>query len=379
MLLRRHSRCIARGKLPAAGLALLASLLIGLAPVARADILIGAVGALTGPNAYLGEQHQHGVEAAVADLNAVGGVLGQQVRVLMLDDACDADQAVAAAQRLVAAKVAFVAGHLCSGASIPAAKVYDEAGIIQMTSASTHPRLTEEGRANVFRICGRDDQQGTIAGDHLAEHWRDARIAILHDGSVYGKGLADETRGQLGKRGIREALYEGLVPGQSDYAPLVAKLRAAGIAVAYYGGYHQEAALLVREARAQGYDLQFVSGDALATDTFWQITGPAGEGTRFTFFSDARRHRAAAEVVERFRQQGFEPEGYTLYSYAAVQAWAQAVAKAGTLDTKAVIAALRAHEFDTVLGRIGFDHKGDVKQPGFAWYVWQGGRYLPHD
>ena len=162
------------------------------AVAARADVLIGAAGPLTGPNAYMGEQIQRGVEMAVADLNAAGGVLGQPLRLMAIDDACDGGQAVAAAHRLVAAKVPFVVGHLCSGASIPAAKVYEGAGIIQMTPASTNPQLTEEGRANVFRICGRDDQQGAIAGDYLVERWRDAKIAILNDGSVYGRGLADE-------------------------------------------------------------------------------------------------------------------------------------------------------------------------------------------
>jgi branched-chain amino acid transport system substrate-binding protein len=355
------------------------ALLTTMTSVARADLLIGAVGPLTGPNSYMGEQIQQGVEAAVADLNASGGILGQQVKLTVIDDACDGGQAIAAAQKLVAEKATFVVGHLCSGASIPAAKVYEEAGIIQITPASTNPRLTEEGRANVFRICGRDDQQGAIAADYLAERWRDAKIAILHDGSVYGKGLAEETRHQLHKRGVIETLYDALVPGRDDYSTLVTKLRAAGVTVAHFGGYHQEAALLIRNARDQNYDLQLVSGDALATDSFWQITGPAGEGTRFTFFTDPRRNRAAGAVVERFRKQGYEPEGYTLFSYGAVQVWAQAVASARTPEIKAVITALRTSEFVTVLGTISFDAKGDVKQPGFAWYVWQDGKYLPQE
>ena len=232
------------------------------AGAARAEILIGAAGALTGPNAYQGEQQQQGVEMAIADLNARGGVLGEQLKLISLDDACDSGQAVAAAQRLVAAKVPFVVGHQCSGASIPAAKVYEEARVIQMTSSSTNPRLTEEGRMNVFRICGRDDQQGAIAGDYLADHWRTAKIAILSDGSVYGKGLADETRRQLNKRGIVEALHDEVTPGEIDYSSIIAKLRAAGVRTTYYGGYVREAALLARSAREQGYVMQLVSGDS---------------------------------------------------------------------------------------------------------------------
>jgi branched-chain amino acid transport system substrate-binding protein len=345
----------------------------------HADILIGGVGPLTGAYANIGEQMQRGAETAVADLNAAGGVLDQQLKIIFLDDACDASQAVAAAQKLVATKVPFVAGHYCSGASIPAAKVYEEAGIIQISPASTNPRLTEEGRANVFRTCGRDDQQGKEAGDYLADRWPDAKIAILHDGSVFGKGIADETRKRLEKRGVQETLYEALTPGQTDYFALLEKVRTAAARVLYYGGYHTEAALLIRGARESGYNLQLVGGDALSTDSFWQIAGKAGEGTLFTFFPDARNNAVAKPVVERFHKQGFEPDGYTLYTYAAVQVWAQAAAKAGSVETKAVITALRTNEFDTVLGRISFDAKGDLTQPAFVWYIWQDGKYMVHE
>jgi branched-chain amino acid transport system substrate-binding protein len=344
---------------------------------AGAEILIGMAGALTGPNAYQGEQQQQGVEAAIADINATGGVLGQQLRLISVDDACDSGQAIAAAHKLVAEKVSFVVGHQCSAASIPAAGIYERAGVIQMTPASTNSRLTEEGRANVFRICGRDDQQGAIAGAFLAARWRDARIAILNDGSVYGKGLTEETRRQLRKHGVAEALYDELVPGLSDYSALIAKLRAAGIQIAYFGGYYREAALLVRNAREQGYSLQLVSGDSIASEAFVQVTGEAGEGTVFTSFRDPRRNPGAASLIERFRRHGFEPEGYTLYSYGAVQAWAQAVERAASVEPKAVINALRSYEFETILGLVSFDAKGDVRQPGFEWFIWRSGRYVP--
>lgn len=344
---------------------------------ARAEILIGMAGALTGPNAYQGEQQQQGVEQAIADLNAHHGVLGQAIKVVSVDDACDGSQAIAAAYRLVAAQVAVVVGHQCSGASVPASEIYERAGIIQITPASTSPSLTEAGRGNVFRLCGRDDQQGAIAGDYLASRWRDARIAIVHDGSIYGRGLADETRAQLNRRGVTEALREELTPGQHDYSPLIARLRGANVSVVFFGGYYREAALLIRSAREQGYTLQMVSGDSIASEAFVQVAGAAGDGTLFTSFRDPRRTSLAEPVVNRFRQQGFEPEGYTLYSYAAVQVWAQAAAKAGTIEPKAVMAALHNTEFNTILGPISFDQKGDVRQPGFEWFVWRGGHYVP--
>lgn len=344
---------------------------------AAAEILIGMAGALTGPNAYQGEQQQQGVEMAVTDLNVSGGVLGQQLRLMFVDDACDSGQAVAAAHRLVAAKVSLVVGHQCSVASIPAAGIYERAGIIQISPASTSPQLTEEGRTNVFRMCGRDDQQGAIAGDFLAARWRNAKIAIVDDGSVYGKGLADETRRQLNKHGISEALNEELTPGLSDYSPLVEKLRTAGVEVAYFGGYYREAALLIRNARDQGYQLQLVSGDGIASEAFMQVTGEAGVGTVFTSFRDPRRNPGTDSIVARFRQKGFEPEGYTLYSYGAIQTWAQAAEKAGSIEPKAVIDALRTNEFDTIIGRISFDDKGDVRRPGFEWFIWRSDRYVP--
>ena len=346
---------------------------------ARADLLIGAAGPLTGSNAYVGEQMQQGVEAAVADINAAGGVLGEQLKLLVVDDACDGGQAVAVAGQLAASGVAFVSGHLCSGTSISASEVYEKAGIVQISPASTNPKLTELGRANVFRVCGRDDQQGVVAGAYLAEQWRDEKIAILHDGSVYGQGLAEETRKELNRLGVTEAIFAAYTPGQSEYSGLVAKLRDAGIQVVYVGGYYQEAALIIREARDNGYDLQLVSGDATATDSFWQIAGRAGEGTLFTFFPDARRNPAARDVVERFRELGTEPEGYTLFSYAAVQVWAEAAAKAGSAKLEPVIAALRSQEFDTVLGPISFDAKGDPTKLGFVWYVWRNGAFVPKE
>ncbi len=175
---------------------------------AHAEILIGVAGPITGKYAWYGEEQRRGAEMAVADINAKGGVLGETVRIIIVDDACDPEQAVAVANSLANDGVVFVAGHNCSHSSIPASKVYEQAGVLMISPASTNPRLTDEGGDNVFRVCGRDDQQGIVAGDYLADAWGDKKIAILHDNSTYGKGLADETRKQLNKRGVQEAMYE---------------------------------------------------------------------------------------------------------------------------------------------------------------------------
>ncbi len=344
---------------------------------ARADVLIGAAGPITGPQAWIGEQMQRGAELAVADINAAGGILGQQVRLITADDFCDPKQAVAVAHKLVGDGVVFVVGHYCSGASIPASAVYEAAGILQISPGSTNPMLTEQGRANVFRVIGRDDAQGIVAGNYLADHWSDKNIAILHDSTTYGMGLADETRKQLNKRGVTEANYQAYTPGKNDYSAEIAELQAADVAVLYVGGYHIEVALMARAARDRGYSVQLISGDAMATEEFGLIAGPAAEGTLFTFSADPRRNPEAVSVVERFQAENFEPSGYTLHSYAAIQAWAQAVEKAGSLKPQVVIASLRGTQFDTVLGPIDFDDKGDLTAQNWIWYVWAGGEYAP--
>lgn len=342
---------------------------------ARAEIVIATAGPMTGQYASFGQQMKAGAEQAVADINAAGGVLGQQLVLEVGDDACDPKQAVAVANQMVNKDVVFMAGHFCSGSSIPASQVYEEEGILQISPASTNPKLTEEGGDNVFRVCGRDDQQGQVAGAFLAEQFGAKNIAIVHDKTAYGKGLADETRKNLNSAGVTEALYEAYTAGEKDYTALVSKLKQNSIDVLYVGGYHTEAGLMVRQMRDQGMDTLLVSGDALVTDEYWSITGDAGEGTLMTFSPDPRKNPVAAPVVEVFRGKGVEPEGYVLYTYGAIQAWAQAVEKAGTLDLDPVIASLRDNQFDTVLGNIGFDDKGDVTAPGYVFYEWKAGSY----
>lgn len=344
---------------------------------AQAEVLIGVAGPMTGKLAWTGTQLRRGAEMAVAEINGAGGVLGQQVRLVVADDYCDPEQAVAAARKLVSDGAVFVIGHYCSGASIPASEIYEEAGVLQISPSSTNPKLTEQGRANVFRVCSRDDAQGVKAGNYLADHWGDKRIAVLHDGTTYGKGLADETKKQLNRRGVSEAIYRSYAPGKDDYSAEIAALQATGIAVLYLGGYHTEAALMVRAARDRAYPVQMISGDDTATEEFGLIAGPAAEGTLFTFVADPRRNAEAAGVVERFRAENFEPDSWTLHSYGAAEVWAQAVGKAGSLELERVIAALRQNQFDTVLGRIDFDEKGDLTVQNWVWYVWRAGEYVP--
>ncbi|MCY4496480.1 MAG: branched-chain amino acid ABC transporter substrate-binding protein [Rhodospirillaceae bacterium] len=339
-------------------------------------ISIATVGPLTGQYASFGQQLEQGAIAAVADINAQGGVLGRQLALESEDDACDPKQAVAVANSLASKGVPIVIGHFCSGSSIPASNVYAEEQMIQISPASTNPQFTERGLDNVFRTCGRDDAQGLIAGAYLAERHGSDRIAIVHDKTAYGKGLADETRAALNAQGVTEALYEAYTAGEKDYSTLVSKLKLEQIDVLYVGGYHSEAGLIVRQMRDQGLATQLISGDALVSQEYWAITGEAGEGTMMTFSPDPRNNPEAADVVTRFREEmNYEPEGYTLYTYAAIQAWVQAAESAGSLEPDAIKAALKGGTFETVLGTLSFDDKGDIEGPSYVFYEWSNGEY----
>ena len=350
--------------------------LAGAAPAA-AEIPIGFAGALTGPFAESGERGRIAVEMAVEDLNQRGGVLGQKVRVIAADDACGTEQAVDAARALVEAEVAVVVGHMCSHSSLLAAGIYETADRPMISPFSTHPRLTEEGRQNVFRLKGRDDDQGRLAGDFLADRFAGKRIAILHDGSTYGEGLAQEARRQLRARGVTEIIYDMYTPGAEDYADLLTRLRQARIDVLYVGGYGPDAALILRTARERGDDLQLIGGDGLSMDGFWSVAGELGEHTIFSERPDARDRPAAAAILERFGNHGLATHAGGLDAYAAVQVWAQAVERAGTFELASVARTLRRAGFDTVLGRVAFDRKGDLQGAAWQWQVWTDGDYIP--
>jgi branched-chain amino acid transport system substrate-binding protein len=337
---------------------------------------IAMVGPVTGQYATFGAQMRDGVELAVADINAAGGVLGKKLDLAVGDDACDPKQAVAVANQMTGAGVKLVAGHYCSGSSIPASSVYAESDMVQISPASTNPALTDDRAGpNIYRVCGRDDQQGGVGGRYLAEQFADKNIAIVHDKTAYGKGLADEVKKTLNAAGKQETLYEAITAGEKDYSALVSKLKQANIDVLFLGGYHTEAGLIVRQMRDQGMTTILMGGDALITQEYWSITGPAGEGTLMTFSPDPRKNPAAAEVVKRFKEKGIEPEGYVLYTYAAVQAWKQAAEKAKSVESADVVKALNDTEFDTVVGKFKFNEKGDPNLPPYAVYRWSNGTY----
>jgi branched-chain amino acid transport system substrate-binding protein len=359
---------------------ILAAAFASAAGLAKAqDIKIAVVGPITGSNAEHGEEMRRGAEMAVKDINAKGGVLGKQLDLIVADDACDPKQAVAAANDVVGKGVVFVAGHYCSSASIPASAVYNEAGVLQMTPASTNTALTDDaakkGWNNVFRTSGRDDAQGAFAGKYLADHYKGKRVAIVHDETVYGKGIADETMKAMNAAGLKQTMYEAVAQGDRDFSALISKMKEAKIDVIYYGGYATEAGLIVRQARDQGLKAPFIATGALVGEEYWKITGPAGDGTLMTSHPDFRSAPDAWAVVDKFKAEGYDPEGRTLYTYAAIQAFAQAAEKAKSVNVDDLSKALHSMTAHTVLGPLTWDKKGDVTDSKYVFYVWENGTY----
>jgi len=351
------------------GLALVTSVTLFGAASAE-EITVGVAGPMTGNEASFGRQLKNGAEQAVADINAAGGVLGKQLKLEIGDDVCDAKQAKSVAEKFASMKVPFVAGHYCSSSSIPASEAYNEGNVLQITPASTNPQFTERGMWNTFRVCGRDDQQGSFIGGYLIKHYKNKNIAIVNDKSTYGAGLADEVKKTINKGGVKEKLNDSYNKGDSDFTALASKLKLHKIDIIFVGGYHKEAGQILRAMRNQGLKTVLIAGDSLADKEYASITGAAGAGTLFTFGPDPRKKPTAAAIVKKFKAKGIDPEGYTLYTYAAFQVWSQAVKKAGTIDPKKVAETIRSGKWDTVLGTISYNKKGDITAIDWAIFQW---------
>ncbi len=341
---------------------------------AHADTVVAIAGPMTGQYASAGDQIKKGADMVIADINARGGVLGQKLQLVVGDDACDPKQAVAVANQMVNKKIVFMHGHWCSSSTIPASEVYLEANI-PVATVSTNPKVTDRGLKNIFAIAGRDDQQGQVAGSYLADKFAGKKIAVVDDKSAYGKGLADEIAKAMEAKKAKPALRESITAGDKDYSGLISKLKSAGIEVMAYGGYHTEVALILRQAKQAGLKLTVMGGDTMSNSELVTAAGDGSNNVLFTFGPDPRKSAAAAPIVKKFRDAKIEPEGYVLYAYAAFQLFEQAANQAKSVKYADLEKALRNGKFDTVLGKMEFDAKGNSKAPAFVVYQWKDGKY----
>src|SRR6204780_5357846 len=349
------------------GVALLAAL--AFSGAASAQIKMGVAGPITGPNAAFGAQLVNGTQQAVDDINKAGGILGQQIDIEQGDDVSDPKQGVSVANKFVGDGVKLVVGHFNSGVTIPASEVYADNGVLMITPSATNPKVTDRKLWDVFRTCGRDDQQGKLWADlALSPKFKDAKIAIVHDKTTYGQGLADAAKGYMNAGGKKEVLYEGVNAGEKDYSAIVSKIKASGAEYLMWGGLHTEGGLIIRQMRDQGMTTVMISGDGITDNEFASIGGPGVEGTLMSFGPEPRNNPNAKDIVAAIKAKGFEPEGYTLYSYAGVQIIKQAAEKASSLDPKKVAEVMHSGmTFKTVIGDIASDKKGDRTTVDYGW------------
>ena len=364
------------------GTALLPCISLLCVSLARAqDIRIAVAGSMTGSLAEAGDEVKRGAELAAKDINAAGGVNGRKIVLSIEDDACDPKQAVSVANHVVGEQIALVDGHVCSGASIPASAVYAEYGVLMMTPASVNSKLTDDafakGWPTIMRFYARDDNQGKMVGAWMADRYKNKKIAFVHDKSTYGKNLADQVKANLNAAGVQEILYEGINPGEKDYSAIVGKLKAAGAEILYYGGYPTEGGLILRQAADQGVKFQMVttSGFVFASSS-GRSQVPRAREPCSRFHAIRWVWRPPNMSSTSFRTTGYEPAGFTLFSYATMQALAEGVRRAGKVDGAAVAHALRAGDpVDTVFGPVAFDEKGDAKGMTYEMNVWHSGHF----
>src|SRR5215475_13962885 len=301
-----------------------------------------------------------GAAQAAEDINKAGGILGQKIEVEIGDDVSDPKQGVSVANKLVGDGVKFVVGHFNSGVTIPASDVYSENGILFITPSATNPKVTDRKLWDAFRTCGRDDQQGMLWAELARDKIKGKKIAVIHDKTTYGKGLADAALENMHKFGLKEVLYEGVNTGEKDYSAIVSKIKSSDADYLMWGGLQTEGGLIIRQMRDQGMNTVMISGDGITNNEFSQIGGPGVEGTLMSFGPDPRKNPAAKDIVAEFKAKNFDPEAYTLYSYAAVQIMKQAAEKAKSLDPKKVAEVMHSGTpFHTVIGDIAYDKKGD--------------------
>jgi branched-chain amino acid transport system substrate-binding protein len=346
---------------------------------AQPDIIIGVAGAHSGDLASFGLPTVNAANLVVDRINAEGGLLGRQIRLVVEDDQCAPDVAANTAAKLVGDRVIAVIGHICSGATNAALEIYTGENIIAISPSSTNPALTKSGNfPTFFRTISPDDAQGALQAEFVAQTLGLRSVAILHDGGDYGRGLATyaQTALQQNFPQVRVALFEGVTVGAVDYSAIINRVATANVEGVIFGGYHPEASRLVTQMRSQGLDIAFIGGDGVQDQTFIDVAGAAAEGVYATGPRDTADNPIAQQArtahVARFNE---DPGPFFMEGYSAALALTNAIRVAGSTDPQAIMNALRTSQVDTPVGRISFDQRGDATGVGFTVYQVRSGRY----
>lgn len=339
-------------------------------------IKIGVAGPMTGDQSKMGMDFRNGVSLAVEEWNSKGGVLGKKIELIIGDDQHDPKQAVSLANKMVNDGIAGVIGHFNSSCSIPASDIYNRGGIPMISPGSTNPQFTEKGYRGVFRVCGRDNQQGKVGADFVTSQLKLKKVAVIHDKTTYGQGLADEFKKALGT-GIEVVYYGGIVQGDKDFKSVLTSIREKSPELIFFGGIYPEAGLLIRQAKELGIRAPLMSGDGTIDPKFIEIAGAqSAEGTYLTFSPDPNNIPTAKDFLKNYTTK-FGPIGpYSIYAYDAANILLTAIQTANTTDGKSVIDKLHSMEFNGAMGKIRFDEKGDVTSAPYVVWITKDGKFV---
>jgi len=367
----------------AAPLAGLVGLLLAFEPVeASHTVKIGIAGPMTGGDAKMGQEFEKAGRLALEERK--GMVAGHKIEFLVEDDKSDPKEAVSVANKLVNAGVKAVIGHYNSSCTIPASDIYNEASIVHITPTSSNPKITERGYKMLYRVITRDDQQGVFVAGYLKDVAKAKRVAIVHDKTTYGQGLAEETQKALEKQGIKPVFFEAITRGEKDFTPVVTKLKAANPDFTYFTGYYAEGGVLVRQFRDLGVSGTFFAGDANQDPIFIETAGKAGEGVIMSTAPLPEQVPAAADFLKKFiAKYGPGPGPFVHYDYDAFNILFGAMERAGKeIDNpKAVNAEIRkVKDYKGASGTITFNDKGDVlgREKQFIVLVIKDGKFTTH-
>ncbi|AUL47160.1 leucine ABC transporter subunit substrate-binding protein LivK [Bordetella trematum] len=335
-------------------------------------IKIGVVGPTTGPVTQYGDMVREGVDTAIEVINASGGVNGAKLEAVVIDDGCEPKQGPVAANRVVNEKIGFVVGHVCSGATIAATDIYNNEGVIMITPSATAPAVTEgKDYEFIFRTIGRDDQQGPAAAKFILDKIKPGNVAVLHDKQSYGQGIATAVKNDLEKGGVKVAVFEGINAGDSDFSAVITKLKSNGVDFVYYGGYHPEMGLLMRQAAEQGVKARFMGPEGAGNPDINAIAGDAVEGMLVTLPADFTQNPDNAAIVKAFQDKKRNPNGaFQMTSYAATQAIADGIKGAGSTDPEKVAKYLHSNTFQTPIGKTSWNKQGDLNDFEFEVFTW---------
>lgn len=345
------------------------------------EIVIGVAAPMTGDQSKLGGDIERGARLAVEEWNARGGINGKKIRLEVGDDQHDPKQAVSVANKLVNSGIVGMVGHFNSSASIPASDVYHSSGVPMITPGSTNPKLTDQGFWNVFRVCGRDDQQGKVAADFVGGQLKLKRVAILHDKTIYGQGLAEEFRKSLAAYPETEVIsFDGVTQGDKDFRGVLTSLKGKNPDLFFFGGVFPEGGQLAKQAKEVGLAAPMLTGDGVIDPKFIEIAGPAAEGTYLTFTPDPEKMPEAKGFLEKYKaKHGNELAPYAIYSYDAANILLSALAEAekeGKIkEGKRVAEIIRNVKYNGALGHIEFDEKGDVKKSPYIVWITKNGKF----